>query len=100
MHPRRNSRMNAPHERPSYSSCPESSAQRQRNRSQVSPLLVQKSGGTSVDGPERLRAVARRVAAARAAGHDTVVVVSAMGHTTDELIALAHQVSAEPQARE
>ena len=63
-------------------------------------LLVQKYGGTSVDGPERIRAVARRVAAARAAGHDTVVVVSAMGQTTDELIALARQVSERPSRRE
>jgi aspartate kinase len=63
-------------------------------------LLVQKYGGTSVDGPERIRAVARRVAAARSAGHETVVVVSAMGHTTDELISLARQVSAQPRARE
>ena len=63
-------------------------------------LLVQKYGGTSVDGPERLRAVARRVAAARSAGHETVVVVSAMGHATDELIALAHQVSSAPNRRE
>jgi aspartate kinase len=63
-------------------------------------LLVQKYGGTSVDGPERIRAVAGRVAAARAAGHDTVVVVSAMGHSTDALIALAHQVSAAPSRRE
>jgi aspartate kinase len=64
------------------------------------PVLVQKYGGTSVDGPERLRAVARRVAAARAGGDDLVVVVSAMGHTTDELIALAHQVSKDPNRRE
>jgi aspartate kinase len=63
-------------------------------------LLVQKYGGTSVDGPERIRAVAGRVAAARAAGHDTVVVVSAMGQATDELIALARQVSADPSRRE
>ncbi|HEY2956402.1 MAG TPA: aspartate kinase [Candidatus Eisenbacteria bacterium] len=63
-------------------------------------LLVQKYGGTSVDGPERIRAVAKRVAEARAAGHDTVVVVSAMGESTDELIALAHQVSQEPNRRE
>jgi aspartate kinase len=61
---------------------------------------VQKYGGTSVDGAERMRAVARRVAAARAAGHDTVVVVSAMGHTTDELVALAHEVSRAPSRRE
>jgi aspartate kinase len=64
------------------------------------PLIVQKYGGTSVDGPERIRAVAQRVATARRAGHDTVVVVSAMGHTTDELLSLAHRVSAEPRARE
>src|SRR6185295_6034120 len=64
------------------------------------PVLVQKYGGTSVDGPERIQAVARRVAAARAAGHDTVVVVSAMGQSTDELLALARKVSANPSRRE
>src|SRR5258708_5107586 len=63
-------------------------------------VLVQKYGGTSVDGPERIRAVARRVAAARAAGHGLIVVVSAMGQTTDELLRLARQVSAEPSRRE
>src|SRR5262249_17540110 len=63
-------------------------------------LLVQKYGGTSVDGPERIRAVARRVASARQAGHDTVVVVSAMGQTTDELIGLARQVARAPNRRE
>ena len=61
---------------------------------------MQKYGGTSVNGPERIRAVARRIAAARAAGHAMVVVVSAMGDTTDELIALAHQVSPQPSRRE
>ncbi len=64
------------------------------------PTLVQKYGGTSVDGPERIRAVARRVAAARAAGHDTVVVVSAMGQATDDLLRLALQVSQTPTPRE
>ena len=63
-------------------------------------VLVQKYGGTSVDGPERIRAVARRVAAARAAGHDVLVVVSAMGQTTDELLRLAREVSASPSRRE
>ncbi|NOT35078.1 MAG: aspartate kinase [Candidatus Eisenbacteria bacterium] len=63
-------------------------------------IVVQKYGGTSVDGPERIRAVARRVAAARQAGHDLIVVVSAMGHSTDELIRLAHQVSEHPNRRE
>jgi len=64
------------------------------------PALVQKYGGTSVDGPDRIRAVAKRVAAARAAGHDTVVVVSAMGQATDDLLRLAHQVSQRPNRRE
>src|SRR5215510_13645582 len=63
-------------------------------------VLVQKYGGTSVNGPDRVRAVAARVAAARAAGHAMVVVVSAMGDTTDELIELAHQVSPQPSRRE
>jgi aspartate kinase len=57
------------------------------------PLIVQKFGGTSVGTPERIRAVARRVARARARGDDLVVVVSAMGHTTDELTELAAQVT-------
>jgi aspartate kinase len=63
-------------------------------------LVVQKYGGTSVDGAERMRAVAKRIAATRAAGADTVVVVSAMGHTTDSLIDLANQVSSDPHPRE
>jgi len=64
------------------------------------PILVHKYGGTSVNGPERIRAVARRIANARAAGNDMVVVVSAMGDATDELIALARQVSPAPNRRE
>src|SRR5437867_10377855 len=64
------------------------------------PLRVQKYGGTSVDGPARVRAVAERVAAAHRAGNRTVVVVSAMGQTTDELQSLARQVSARPHPRE
>ncbi len=60
-------------------------------------LIVQKFGGTSVGTPERIRRVARRVAAAKRAGHDVVTVVSAMGHTTDELVDLAAQVA--PDAR-
>jgi aspartate kinase len=63
-------------------------------------LLVQKYGGTSVDGPERILSVAKRVAAARAAGNRTVVVVSAMGQATDDLLALARQVSSRPNRRE
>jgi aspartate kinase len=56
-------------------------------------LIVQKYGGTSVGSPERIRAVAARVARARRAGDDVVVVVSAMGHATDELLELATRVS-------
>jgi aspartate kinase len=56
-------------------------------------LLVQKYGGTSVGSPERIRAVARRVAAARRRGDSLVVVVSAMGDTTDDLTTLATLVT-------
>lgn len=59
-------------------------------------LLVQKYGGTSVGDAERIRRVAERVCRTRRAGHDLVVVVSAMGRTTDELEALARAVSADP----
>ncbi|MBV8161898.1 MAG: aspartate kinase [Acidimicrobiia bacterium] len=63
-------------------------------------LVVQKFGGTSVAGPDRLRAVAGHVARTRREGRDVVVVVSAMGKTTDELIRLANDVCAEPAGRE
>lgn len=63
-------------------------------------LIVQKYGGTSVADTERMRNVARHIAATRAAGHDLVVVVSAMGKATDNLMQLAHQVSANPPSRE
>ena len=63
-------------------------------------LLVQKFGGTSVANGERIQAVARRIAASREAGHDLVIVVSAMGHTTDELTGLARAISSDPPQRE
>ena len=63
-------------------------------------VVVQKYGGTSVDGPARLRHVARRIARARHKGDDVVVVVSAMGQTTDQLIALAAEVTKNPGRRE
>ena len=62
--------------------------------------LVQKYGGTSVADAERIRSVAKRVASARAQGHDVTVVVSAMGKTTDDLIALARSITSDPQPRE
>jgi len=63
-------------------------------------LLVQKFGGTSVADPERIRAVARHVVATRDAGSQVVVVVSAMGRSTDDLLRLASEVSPAPAARE
>lgn len=63
-------------------------------------LWVQKFGGTSVGTPERIRAVAARIARAHSEGKRLAVVVSAMGHTTDELIALATQVSTSRPHRE
>lgn len=57
------------------------------------PLIVQKYGGTSVGTPERIRAVARRVVEARRRGDQLVVVVSAMGDSTDELVDLAERVT-------
>ncbi|MCL4371589.1 MAG: aspartate kinase [Chloroflexi bacterium] len=63
-------------------------------------LLVQKFGGTSVANPDRIRAVAARVLRTQQEGHEVVVVVSAMGDTTDDLIALARQVAEQPSDRE
>jgi aspartate kinase len=62
--------------------------------------VVMKFGGTSVAGPERLLNVARRLVAAREEGNRVVGVLSAMGDSTDDLIALAHEVSAVPHPRE
>ncbi len=63
-------------------------------------LLVQKYGGTSVGSPERIRAVADRVIQSKMKHQDIVVVVSAMGDTTDDLIQLAKAVSDHPSPRE
>ena len=63
-------------------------------------LVVQKYGGTSVGDASRIRRVAERVVASRLAGNDVVVVVSAMGDSTDDLIALARRVSPDPPPRE
>ncbi len=63
-------------------------------------LIVQKYGGSSLAGADHIRNVADRLARARDGGNQVVAVVSAMGKTTDELIALAHQVSERPDARE
>ena len=63
-------------------------------------LVVQKYGGTSVGDLERIHKVAQRIAHYREKGHRLAVVVSAMGHTTDELIALAKRVNPRPPFRE
>jgi aspartate kinase len=63
-------------------------------------LIVQKYGGTSMGSPERIRNVARRVARWKAKGHEVVVVVSAMSGETNRLIALAKDVSPQPDGRE
>ena len=63
-------------------------------------LIVQKYGGTSVENPERIKRVAERIVAAADAGQRVCVVVSAMGHTTDQLVALAAEITPTPHARE
>jgi aspartate kinase len=64
------------------------------------PLIVQKFGGSSVATAERIMAAARRAIRARQSGNDVIVVVSARGDTTDELIDLAHEITEHPPARE
>ena len=64
------------------------------------PIVVQKYGGSSVADVTRIQQVAARIMRTKAAGYDVAVVVSAMGDTTDELLALARKVSANPDRRE
>jgi aspartate kinase len=66
----------------------------------AAPLVVQKFGGSSLADADRIRRVARRIARERAAGADLVVVVSAMGDTTDELLGLAAAITDTPDERE
>ncbi len=63
-------------------------------------LIVQKYGGSSVANAERIKAVAHRVGLAKDAGNDMVVVVSAMGDTTDQFLSIARQLSSKPDERE
>ncbi|MBD3425818.1 MAG: aspartate kinase [Candidatus Omnitrophica bacterium] len=63
-------------------------------------IIVQKFGGTSVANPERIKGVAQRVAACKRKGNSVVVVVSALGDTTDELLDLADQITKDPPERE
>ena len=64
------------------------------------PIVVQKYGGSSVADVQKMQKVADRIAATKAAGRDIVVVVSAMGDTTDDLLSLAKQVCESPSRRE
>jgi aspartate kinase len=64
------------------------------------PIVVQKYGGTSVGSAERIGLVADRIVQARNEGNDVVAVVSAMGHTTDELLQLAAEITPTPEPRE
>src|SRR5438445_7156178 len=66
----------------------------------AAPLVVQKFGGSSLADADRIRRVARRIAREWAQGSDLVVVVSAMGEATDELLALAAAVTDDPDSRE
>lgn len=63
-------------------------------------VIVHKYGGTSVGTPEKIKNVARKVKKVRDQGNDVIVIVSAMGHTTDELIDLMHKVAENPDPRE
>ena len=64
------------------------------------PIVVQKYGGSSVADADKIRAVAARVMQTKAQGYDVVVVVSAMGDTTDDLLARAKEISPNPDRRE
>jgi aspartate kinase len=64
------------------------------------PIVVQKYGGSSVADATRIRQVAERIMRTKSAGYDVAVVVSAMGDTTDELLALARKISVNPDRRE
>lgn len=63
-------------------------------------ILVQKYGGTSVANPDKIKGVAKRVAGSKKKGYDLVVVVSALGDTTDELLELAGEITQKPSSRE
>ena len=63
-------------------------------------IIVQKFGGTSVADTDKIKNVAKAIIKERELGHDVVVVVSAMGHTTDYLVKMAKEISENPSSRE
>src|SRR5579863_2938442 len=70
------------------------------SKATMPPTIVMKFGGTSVADAERIKRAARRIVAQRESGKRVVAVLSARGHTTDDLIAMAHEVSPDPDRRE
>jgi len=66
----------------------------------INPVIVQKYGGACLETPAKIRAVARSLATLHGRGNRVVVIVSAMGKTTDELVRVAYQVSPQPNRRE
>ncbi|MDO9027178.1 MAG: aspartate kinase, partial [bacterium] len=64
------------------------------------PIVIQKYGGSSVANAQRIKNVARRIVKTAKSGHQVVVVVSAMADTTDDLLTLAGQITAQPPRRE
>jgi aspartate kinase len=66
----------------------------------INPIIVQKYGGACLETPAKIRAVASSLADLHGRGHRVVVIVSAMGKTTDELVKIAYQVSPHPNRRE
>ena len=63
-------------------------------------IIVQKYGGTSVETIEKINNIAERIVKRKSEGNDMVIVVSAMGKTTDHLINMAHEISPDPDKRE
>ena len=78
----------------------DAAATRRTHTDPRSPLVVEKFGGTSVAGPDRIRVVADHVARRRSHGDEIVLVVSAMGSETDDLLRMASDVAANPPGRE
>lgn len=84
-----------------FRAVPQSATQREAAaRPPTTPTIVMKFGGTSVADADRIKRAARRIVAQRAAGNRVVAVLSARGKTTDELIAMAEEVSPDPDRRE
>jgi aspartate kinase len=90
----------AEHDRPDFATAGCEKAAARMRGPMTGQLVVQKFGGSSLGEADRIRRVAQRIARARATGADLVVVVSAMGDTTDELLALAGAITSDPDPRE